>query len=217
MRSFFYTRRILSILCLFLFLLSKGARANSFYVTNLGDAGAGSLRQAITDANNTTTGSPHTIVFNVSGQIVVLTSLPVITSAGLTIDGKNQVTLNANNNGVIFFDINASNVIVKNFILLNTAGNAVRVEAGTTGVTIRNMIINNFISNSIGDLVDVVGASTNLTLRNITSRQGLRSGYSGCFFTVGRDTNLGMDSINVSTTATVCDGVSFNVTRISSS
>ncbi len=94
-----YTRRILSILFLFLFLLSKGARANNFYVTNANDAGAGSLRQAITDANNMATGLPHSIVFNVYGSIVVQSDLPKITSTGLNIDGQNKVTLNTATGG----------------------------------------------------------------------------------------------------------------------
>ena len=71
------------------------AAAATFTVTNTNDSGAGSLRQAITDANGAGAG-PHTIAFDIPGggvqTIAPATSLPTISisSGGLTIDGTTQ-------------------------------------------------------------------------------------------------------------------------------
>ena len=67
--------------------------ATVFTVTNTADSGAGSLRQAMTDANNAA--GPHTIHFNIPGggvhTISPATPLPqIIIGEGLTIDGTSQ-------------------------------------------------------------------------------------------------------------------------------
>ena len=78
-----------------LFLTAGTLRATTYTVTNTNDTGAGSLRQAITDANTGGAG-PHTVAFAIPGsgvQTITLASggLPGISvSGGLTIDGKTQ-------------------------------------------------------------------------------------------------------------------------------
>ena len=84
-------------------LAAHVGQAATFTVTNVNDAGAGSLRQAILDANAAGAG-PHTIAFNVpSGLltgsfgskralIALTSSLPAITVAGVTINGTTQTT-----------------------------------------------------------------------------------------------------------------------------
>ena len=71
-------------------VLASPAWAATYTVTNNADSGAGSLRQAIIDAN-TTTGVADTINFSLgSSATITLTSaqLPTITDvAGLTING----------------------------------------------------------------------------------------------------------------------------------
>ncbi len=68
------------------------ARATTFGVVNTNDSGAGSLRQAILDANGDPN-SPHTIQFALPGSgphtINVASSLPGITRS-LTVDGYSQ-------------------------------------------------------------------------------------------------------------------------------
>lgn len=85
------------------------AQAAIFTVSNLNDSGAGSLRQAIDDAN--TAVGADTITFSVSGTITLASSLPNITEAtGLTIDGTGQ-TVTISGNGlyrVLFVDASAS-------------------------------------------------------------------------------------------------------------
>lgn len=73
----------------------QAVRAAGYEVSNTNDSGAGSLRQAITDANGTA-GVADTITFTVSGTITLLSALPAI-SSDLTIDGSGQsVTISGN-------------------------------------------------------------------------------------------------------------------------
>jgi parallel beta-helix repeat protein len=79
----------------FAFLFSSQTKGATFTVTNTNDSGAGSLRQAITDAN--AAGTNDTITFNIPGggvkKIAPLTPLPIIsgiTNNALTIDGTTQ-------------------------------------------------------------------------------------------------------------------------------
>src|SRR6202022_1325440 len=61
--------------------------ANTFTVTNTNDAGAGSLRQAITSALGAGIG-PHTIdATGVTGTISLQSAFPTITNTTLTING----------------------------------------------------------------------------------------------------------------------------------
>ncbi len=60
------------------------AQAATIRVTSLADAGAGTLRQAILDANATV--DADEIVFDISGEIALITDLPIITES-LTING----------------------------------------------------------------------------------------------------------------------------------
>ncbi len=77
--------------------LAVSAHAATFTVTTTNDSGAGSLRQAILDANGS--GGADTIAFNITGSgvhtITLATGLPAITSP-VTIDGYTQSGSSAN-------------------------------------------------------------------------------------------------------------------------
>src|SRR5208283_4160478 len=92
----------------FMFVVMSGlARAATLSVSITGDSGAGSLRQAITDANAASGAS--TIEFSVTGTITLLSTLPAITgnltidgpttSPGITISGDGSVQLMVVNSG----------------------------------------------------------------------------------------------------------------------
>jgi hypothetical protein len=86
-------------------LLASQAQAATFTVANTNDDGAGSLRQAIIDAN--ATAGADTIDFTVSGQITLASQLPNITdSAGLTIDGGSADITISGNDLVRVFQVN---------------------------------------------------------------------------------------------------------------
>ena len=111
------TRQRLFRLTLLLAILVLGvrgarpARAAAYVVTNTNNSGAGSLRQAITDAM----ASPEadTITFNVSGTIPLVGTLPTIIAAGgdLTIDGAGQtITLSGSDLARVFYVDSGSNL-----------------------------------------------------------------------------------------------------------
>ena len=134
----------------FLFLLAASSlAAATFTVTNTNDSGAGSLRQAILDAN----GSPgaDTIAFAVSGAgcsggvctIAPLTALPLITSPA-TIDGYTQTgaTPNTNASGAI----NAALKIVLSGVNDPNADDdaGLGLFTGSAGSTVRGLVVNGF-------------------------------------------------------------------------
>lgn len=88
----------------FVSMLAGSLPASTFTVTNTNDAGAGSLRQAITDANGAA--GSDTIAFNVSGAgcdgagvctITLVSQLPTVLDTVL-IDGYTQTGAAPNTN-----------------------------------------------------------------------------------------------------------------------
>jgi hypothetical protein len=75
-------------------VLAELTKQSTWTVTNTNDSGAGSLRQAILDANGTP--DADTITFGVSGTITLASTLPSISGA-LVIDGTGQsITVSGN-------------------------------------------------------------------------------------------------------------------------
>jgi hypothetical protein len=88
----FRMRNVFAVFAMAL-LLAASASAATFTVTNTSDSGAGSLRQAIDDANGSTrsTGVPATVAFSIGSgvrMLAPLTSLNIF--ANVTIDGTTQ-------------------------------------------------------------------------------------------------------------------------------
>jgi len=117
---------------LVLALASAPLAANTFTVTNTNDTGAGSLRQAITDANANP--GADTIHFDITGSgvhtIAIASSLPAITSP-VTIDGYSQTGSAANTNGPalgtnaqIMIEIDGTNATFPDSNLQFVAGSA---------------------------------------------------------------------------------------------
>lgn len=79
----------------FLLALTSAAHASNFVVTNANDAGPGSLRQAITDAN-ADGNEPHTITIQAAGgssfDIALQSALPIVTRS-LTLRSEQPSTL----------------------------------------------------------------------------------------------------------------------------
>ncbi len=137
-----------AILLLILLLFPKTTNAATFTVTNTNDSGAGSLRQAITDANST--GGADTIEFNIVGSglhtIQPASELPEITEA-LIIDGYTQTGASTNTT--------VSPAPMDSIIAIEIDNNSGQYWDGlvikTEDVTIRGLAIDGFIS---GILVD---------------------------------------------------------------
>lgn len=129
----------LPLLFFLIFLLWVNASANTYTVTHTGDSGAGSLRQAMTDATNGYVGH-HTINFNIpltdSGYdattgtftIHLQSELPYLLVAGdITIDGTSQSANQGNTNPLgpeIVLDGGALNLM--SCFRIASAGNTIK-------------------------------------------------------------------------------------------
>ncbi len=128
---------VLAIITLFLGLYSPGAEAATFTVINTNDSGAGSLRQAIIDANATV--GTDNINFSIGSgaqQIIPTSALPPITRP-VVIDGTTQTGFS----GTPLIELSG-----------NGAGAGARgfyVSGNGAGSTIKGLIINNFSSQGI--------------------------------------------------------------------
>jgi len=143
-------------LAVFVFAAARFAAGNTYTVTSAADAGAGSLRQAILDANANP--GADVIHFNIAGggvqTIALASSLPTISEA-LTIDGYSQSGASANTNppeegsnavirieidgqgtlNVVGMTIGAANVQVRGLSVVNCS-TGVRVTNGGSGAVI---------------------------------------------------------------------------------
>lgn len=129
----------------------------AFTVSNLNDHGAGSLRQAILNANLNP--GADTINFSVSGTITLASALPVVSGTvnidGTTapgFDGMPVVQVNFNNFAGLQFDALADGSALRSLSLVNACGN------GVTLVGVQQMQI---LGNEIGVNTDGMTAAGN--------------------------------------------------------
>lgn len=127
-------RIILSPIAILWFAATTVAVADTFTVINTDDTGTGSLRQAITDANDHA--GPDTIAFNIPGAgvhtITPVTLLPAITGS-VIIDGANA-------------GVAANRVELSGAGVLSTG---LSFPSGPSDSEIRNLVINGFTSRQI--------------------------------------------------------------------
>jgi hypothetical protein len=150
---------LILLVCLW---ISSGI-TDTYVVTHTDDSGAGSLRQAITDANNHT--GPDTIVFNIpegvdghdpnSGTWTIqpLTGLPYLNAGGTFIDGTSQAMFiggDPNNQG--------PEIVVNGSLLIPGADYGFRIQSSKNGL--RALVVNQFFNQQIyisGDSNHVAG------------------------------------------------------------
>jgi len=133
--------------------LMSGAIAETSFVTNTGDSGPGSLRQAILDANAAQGG---TILFsNVSGTIFLASELPAV-SANIFIQGPGTNLLTVSGGGYNrIFSFNAgttsmiSGLTITDGRVTNSPGGAGILNAGNLTIT-RSAIVGNRVVNGRG-------------------------------------------------------------------
>ncbi|MBK8207795.1 MAG: right-handed parallel beta-helix repeat-containing protein [Planctomycetes bacterium] len=138
---------------LVLLLLPATLSAATFTVTNLNDSGAGSLRQAITDAQAATGTDVIQFQTGLSGTISTASALPGIFTS-LIIQGNNEVAISGAGSGSRIFsvastgssiDISLRNLTMADGSAIGGAGIAVAANAGDVDFelvecTVRNCI-----------------------------------------------------------------------------
>ncbi|MBK7872688.1 MAG: right-handed parallel beta-helix repeat-containing protein [Saprospiraceae bacterium] len=198
----FYTPCLRVIFAIVLSSFGFSAFATTFTVTNLLDSGAGSLRQAIIDANAAGAG-PHSIVFSASGIIPIGSPLPAITNADITIDGGNNITVDAQggniNRDIFTLNNGANNTIIKNITLEGTGTEAIQINGNLTGVTIENVIIqskNGGECNCVNHGIYVGGTATDMTITDVTIKD-LQYGTTWGVRFLKTVTNLEIDGLVV--------------------
>ena len=144
----------------------------TYSVTSLADSGAGSLRQAIIDAN--TSGGADIIRFDVSGTINLSTALPNINSL-ITIDattapgyaGEPLVQLNGasvSGNGLNFMT-GSDGSSVSGLMIVDFGNHGIQIDAGADGISITGNWIGTTGNGSTGigntqNGINVQGANT---------------------------------------------------------
>ena len=117
----------------------------TFTVTNTNDSGAGSLRQAILDAN--ANAGADLIQFNISGggphTIALLSELPTITES-VTIDGWSQTGWSG------------APLIVLDGSSAGASADGLRLGNGSAGSIVRGLVIHSFSD----DGIEIIGTST---------------------------------------------------------
>ncbi|EMI55521.1 Cadherin domain protein, partial [Rhodopirellula sallentina SM41] len=132
------------------------AAGTTFTVTNTADSGAGSLRQAILDANASV--GADTIEFNISGtgvHVIAPTSvLPTITEA-VTIDATTDDSFAANGNRPA--------IVLSGVDSVGGSGDGLTLSGTSDGSTIRGLIIRQWS----GDGIEIqIGSDNNLIVGN---------------------------------------------------
>lgn len=188
-------RTILALAAVFCFVALTGLTANAavFTVSNLNDAGAGSLRQAILDAN--AAGGADTINFSTgAGTIALATPLPAITDT-VTINGGAVPTIELNGlatqsfgNASIGIYLRAGNCIVQGLIINRFGEAGIRMDTDGVGTDGTNTIRGNYIgTNAAGTAalpninrgVLIVGTTGHLIGGTTAADRNVISGNSG--------------------------------------
>ncbi len=158
--------------------------ASTFTVINISDSGAGSLRQAILDANATV--GQDTIAFNIPGTgvhtITPNSVLPAITES-VVIDGYTQPGSSPNNlangdNAVLLVELDGSGI----------PGGAVLtpgLQINASNCEVKGLVINRFI----GEGISIVGSAGSHTSGNIIQGNFIGTNATG---TVARGNNDGV-------------------------
>lgn len=138
-------------------LAGQGAQAATFTVSNLGDSGAGSLRQAISDAN-ATLGADEITFGGLTGTILLTSGELLVTdSVDILGPGAGTITVSGNNSSRVFNLNNGSLAAV-----LDVTISGLTVSGGGGSATLRGGGIMNVDENLTLDGVTITGNTATL-------------------------------------------------------
>lgn len=194
-------RTIHPLLCVALIAGAPGAHAATFTVTSLGDSGAGTLRNAIAQANQAAGADTIAFQLAVPGTITLtggeLTVTDSLTIAG---PGAGRLTLDANQ-GRAFHLVNANAsdktfaisgmTIVNSATPNNESGGGLFYEATSIHADIRlsDMVFQQNTASRNGGAVSVAGANLTLNgvvLRGNSANGGFQPSGGGLYFSRGQ-------------------------------
>ena len=178
---------------LLLALTSSPALAATFTVTNTADSGAGSLRQAILDANGNA--GDDSIAFGIPGSgvhtVAPATALPPITDP-VTIDGYTQPGSSANSNAP---DQGTSAVILVEIDGTNTGSATdtavLKIASTASGTVVRGLAINRGHSGIRVDGASDVKVEGCFIGTNPAGGAAAGNGEAGVFIAGGSDVTVG--------------------------
>jgi hypothetical protein len=180
---------LLALIAAFMLQAAKPAYASStFTVTNTSNSGAGSLRQAILDANATTT--EDMIQFNIPGSgvktIAPATELPQITSP-VTIDGYTQPGAQPNTKAV------GSDAVLKVELSGASAPSGTGLYIVAANSTVKGLVINRW---DMGIILGASNATGNRVVGNYigtdaSGTQALQNDFDGVYIGNASNNTIG--------------------------
>lgn len=159
------------------------AEAAVFEVSNLNDAGAGSLRQAIVDANGAAGADTVTFQAGLTGTITLTTGqLYIVDSVDIQGPGAAALTVSGNNASRVFYLYNGSATLDVIISGLTITGGSANIGAGVVNfdenLTLDQVTITGNTSTGDGAGLWADGFNMNLTIRDSTI-SGNASGDDG--------------------------------------
>lgn len=185
--------RLAFLLAAFLTIGADAARAATYTVTTNNDSVAGSLRQAILDAN--ANAADDVINFDPAFFAVARTitlfngQLTIANNGSLTINGTgaNRLTINGSDVRRVFFVSTGANAAINNLTVTNGRANIVNPQAGSFG----------------GGIYNDDGV---LTLNCVAVRENVASGRGGGIFNAGT-LNLNDSTVSGNSTGNLGGGI----------
>ncbi len=168
------------VLFLVLFLVSQSSLAADIFVMNTNDNGAGSLRQAIIDAN-ASPGADDIFLWTVSPTISLASDLPAITeSVAIYGPGSFRLTIDGNGNQVFLVNSAGVNLSIEHLSIIGGAtaneGAAVSYD-GDGSLTLKYVHFEGNLATSFGGAVYTNGdATVHVESCSFLSNNGLEGG-----------------------------------------
>ena len=144
---------------------------DTYTVTTTADSGDGSLREAITCANNFS--ALNNIIFDIPGSgphiIQVLSALPTITGSGLTMDGGSGFNIEINGSALTGAENGlsldgATSCTITGLMISSFPDDGINVTSTFSASILGNVIVNNGTQNADGEGVYINNSSGSLVV-----------------------------------------------------